>query len=504
MADAIALILDKIAPSAPKRNSRETTDKSDVSFSDVKKSLADRSDKTRENRAKVKDHKDNEPTEMDRIEKERQFEADKADNSNNEISSDKTDNRNEDSKEESKSSEESNAGTNLNIPIQIAGETVNLNVNISKIISEALAGGDASAANGNTSENDPLAAVNQAESLLTTGNNTGEEQGTVQLVNTAQVVQSSNAANALQNAQAQAAEASITTPNTVDTKNQLDLNSIKSHELGDLVMTPKSSAVSPTVEKISDLIANGRLFSEGLNVKAVQTETASPITTVIPSAVTTEGSVAAIINAVEKNEVNTGADHFKLAFDSEMDSFVRDLSRKLENITKLGEDTSGGLQNLSNMSFIETAKAASQIESFEVPQTKFTEVLVSKIKEHFTDKSEGQTSMKITVTPPNLGEIKVDLSMKDGVLNADFRCSGDTAKVINESLPDLQKGLSDCGIQLGNSSVSGGWQQSSNNERQNAPHYHNTNDNNDSDISESIAVNTAATAPDARELNLLV
>jgi flagellar hook-length control protein FliK len=486
MADAIALILDKIAPSAPKRNSRETTDKSDVSFSDVKKSLADRSDKTRENRAKVKDHKDNEPTEMDRIEKERQFEADKADNSNNEISSDKTDNRNEDSKEESKSSEESNAGTNLNIPIQIAGETVNLNVNISKIISEALAGGDASAANGNTSENDPLAAVNQAESLLTTGNNTGEEQGTVQLVNTAQVVQSSNAANALQNAQAQAAEASITTPNTVDTKNQLDLNSIKSHELGDLVMTPKSSAVSPTVEKISDLIANGR------------------ITTVIPSAVTTEGSVAAIINAVEKNEVNTGADHFKLAFDSEMDSFVRDLSRKLENITKLGEDTSGGLQNLSNMSFIETAKAASQIESFEVPQTKFTEVLVSKIKEHFTDKSEGQTSMKITVTPPNLGEIKVDLSMKDGVLNADFRCSGDTAKVINESLPDLQKGLSDCGIQLGNSSVSGGWQQSSNNERQNAPHYHNTNDNNDSDISESIAVNTAATAPDARELNLLV
>ncbi|MCE1246489.1 MAG: flagellar hook-length control protein FliK [Firmicutes bacterium] len=516
MTDVVNLIIDKIAPAPPKRSTRVTSDKSDksdVSFSDVKKSVEKKNEKPRENEEKVSENSSDQP-----VEKEKPTESDKV-GSKHESKKPETEKSNKDAETESALN---NASTQVNIPLP--GVNIKVDLNLTKEQSDVVSKvGEVLNTAGQILSGKALLTVNKPgegtektddAANLQEGQRTANHDPVMNMFGNVQTKQEDTTQTTeIQNV---AATANTDASKTLDAKDVLNLDIVKSGKLGDLVMASKATTSSPAADKINALLESGKLFSESLNIKGIKTELTTPETTGIPSAagVSTaatsianlvSGPVSAIVNAAEKTGMLTDLDRFKVSFDSEMESFVRDLSRKYDNLSKTGEEALGGAQTLLSQTTNQiTGQISVPVENIEVPQTKFSEVLVSKIREQYTDKSEGQSSMKITITPPNLGEINVDLSMKDGILNADFRCSGDTARVLNDSLTSLQKSLADCGIQLGNSSVSSGWQQSSNNDGQSSQHYKHQQSNAGSDDSVITAVNTTSVVTDSRELNMLV
>ncbi len=91
-----------------------------------------------------------------------------------------------------------------------------------------------------------------------------------------------------------------------------------------------------------------------------------------------------------------------------------------------------------------------------VSKERFTDYFVSKVKEFFSDSVDGKKVMKVIISPPDLGEVKVTMEMKKSVLNASFQCSPEAAKAINNQVQNLSKSLSNVGVQLGSSNIDTG------------------------------------------------
>ena len=106
-----------------------------------------------------------------------------------------------------------------------------------------------------------------------------------------------------------------------------------------------------------------------------------------------------------------------------------------------------------------------------VSKDKFSDFLVSKVKEFFPAATEGKKVLKVVITPPDLGEVKITCEMKKSVLHTNFECSPEAGKAIKSQVPALQKSLSGMGIELGSSNVDTGWHNSS--QQENSQRYNN-------------------------------
>lgn len=137
-------------------------------------------------------------------------------------------------------------------------------------------------------------------------------------------------------------------------------------------------------------------------------------------------------------------------------------SRFGENLKKV---TPSSQLNENSMTDVTSTARNSQATSAEmkdndaiptVSKERFTDFFVSKVREYFPDSIDGKKILKVIITPPDLGEVKVTMEMKKSVLHASFQCTPEAAKAINSQVQNLSRSLSNVGIQLGSSNIDTG------------------------------------------------
>ena len=116
-----------------------------------------------------------------------------------------------------------------------------------------------------------------------------------------------------------------------------------------------------------------------------------------------------------------------------------------------------------------------------VSKERFTDYFVSKVREFFPDSADGKKILKVIITPPDLGEVKVTMEMKKSVLSASFHCTPEAARAINSQVQNLSKSLSNVGIQLGSSNIDTG-QQNSNSQNSNHSQGYNHSSKSDGEV----------------------
>lgn len=82
------------------------------------------------------------------------------------------------------------------------------------------------------------------------------------------------------------------------------------------------------------------------------------------------------------------------------------------------------------------------------------EFIQNMIKAANVADTDGQSRLKMVLNPPELGNLKVDLSMKDKVLNGSFKVDSESAKeLVMSHLGNLKSALEEHGIKMGDFNV---------------------------------------------------
>lgn len=82
---------------------------------------------------------------------------------------------------------------------------------------------------------------------------------------------------------------------------------------------------------------------------------------------------------------------------------------------------------------------------------------VSRVMERFwKDPDKGESKVELRLDPPQLGRVKVSLTIEKGVLHSEFTCSGEASNQIRQNLHQLRADLAGQGITLGQTTVNDG------------------------------------------------
>lgn len=190
-------------------------------------------------------------------------------------------------------------------------------------------------------------------------------------------------------------------------------------------------------------------------------------------------------------------------FKNLVESRIGDNMKKISAPSQVNENSMTDVTSTVRQNPASSAEIKDNNDIPTISKERFTDYFVSKAREFFADSVEGKKILKVIITPPDLGEVKVTMEMKKNVLHASFHCTPEAARAINSQVQNLSRSLSNVGIQLGSSNIDTG-QHNTNSQNNSHSQGYNHTSKSDGDVFLSQAADEGISAENSKVFNVLI